>query len=118
MKSVVLLLTLSPDRSTAVRWARELEKNGFACHTAYEIKKAFQVNQHAHGWRSQILSGFRRSTKVQDCFSTMIHLELQGVMVFNELPAASRHLHTTAPHATIGKVGVFHAESTVRLIEC
>ncbi|KAF2687415.1 hypothetical protein K458DRAFT_296241 [Lentithecium fluviatile CBS 122367] len=43
MKSIVSLLAMSPDRSTAANWATELEKNGFAHHTAEEIKKALQV---------------------------------------------------------------------------
>jgi hypothetical protein len=46
MKSIVSLLALSPDRSTAANWATELEKNGFAHHTADEIKKALQVSWH------------------------------------------------------------------------
>jgi hypothetical protein len=44
MKSIVSLLAMSPDRSTATNWASELEKNGFAHHTADEIKKALQVS--------------------------------------------------------------------------
>ncbi|KAF2016331.1 hypothetical protein BU24DRAFT_422676 [Aaosphaeria arxii CBS 175.79] len=42
MKSVVSLLTMAPDRATAASWATELEKNGFAHHSAEEIKKSLQ----------------------------------------------------------------------------
>lgn len=31
-----------PDRATAANWATELEKNGFAHHTAEKIKKSLQ----------------------------------------------------------------------------
>ncbi|KAF2788249.1 hypothetical protein K505DRAFT_342252 [Melanomma pulvis-pyrius CBS 109.77] len=42
MKSIVSLLAVAPDRATAANWASELEKNGFAHHTAEEIKKSLQ----------------------------------------------------------------------------
>jgi hypothetical protein len=44
MKSIVSLLAMAPDRATAATWASELEKNGFAHHTAEEIKKSLQVS--------------------------------------------------------------------------
>jgi hypothetical protein len=44
MKSVVALLAMAPDRTTATSWANELEKNGFAHHSAEEIKKSLQVS--------------------------------------------------------------------------
>ncbi|KAI4955194.1 hypothetical protein J4E91_001052 [Alternaria rosae] len=40
MKSVVSLLAMAPDRASAANWASELEKNGFAHHSAEEVKKA------------------------------------------------------------------------------
>ena len=43
MKSIVSLLALASDRTSAASWASELEKNGFAHHSAEEIKKALQV---------------------------------------------------------------------------
>ncbi|KAF2661258.1 hypothetical protein K491DRAFT_587814 [Lophiostoma macrostomum CBS 122681] len=49
MKSIVSLLAMAPDRTTATSWANELEKNGFAHHSADEIKKSLQdmrANQH------------------------------------------------------------------------
>ncbi|KAH7139038.1 hypothetical protein B0J11DRAFT_546597 [Dendryphion nanum] len=42
MKSIVSLLAMAPDRATAATWASELEKNGFAHHSAEEIKKSLQ----------------------------------------------------------------------------
>ncbi|ORX96388.1 hypothetical protein BCR34DRAFT_677358 [Clohesyomyces aquaticus] len=42
MKSVVSMLTMAPDRSAAASWANELEKNGFAYHSAEEIKRSLQ----------------------------------------------------------------------------
>jgi len=42
MKSIVSLLAMAPDRATAATWASELEKNGFAHHSADEIKKSLQ----------------------------------------------------------------------------
>ncbi|KAF2735027.1 hypothetical protein EJ04DRAFT_534478 [Polyplosphaeria fusca] len=42
MKSIVSLLAMAPDRATAATWANELEKNGFAHHSADEIKKSLQ----------------------------------------------------------------------------
>ncbi|KAF1978520.1 hypothetical protein BU23DRAFT_525229 [Bimuria novae-zelandiae CBS 107.79] len=42
MKSIVSLLALAPDRTSAATWANELEKNGFAHHSAEEIKRALQ----------------------------------------------------------------------------
>ena len=47
MKSIVSLLALAPDRTSAATWASELEKNGFAHHSAEEIKRALQVRQSA-----------------------------------------------------------------------
>jgi hypothetical protein len=44
MKSVVSLLAMAPDRASAANWASELEKNGFAHHSADEIKKALAVS--------------------------------------------------------------------------
>ncbi|KAF1836230.1 hypothetical protein BDW02DRAFT_587590 [Decorospora gaudefroyi] len=44
MKSVVSLLAMAPDRASAASWASELEKNGFAHHSADEVKKALSVN--------------------------------------------------------------------------
>lgn len=44
MKSIVSLLALAPDRNSAATWASELEKNGFAHHSAEEIKRALQVS--------------------------------------------------------------------------
>lgn len=44
MKSIVSLLAMAPDRATAANWASELEKNGFAHHSAEEIKKSLQVS--------------------------------------------------------------------------
>lgn len=43
MKSVVSLLAAAPDRTSAVNWASELEKNGFAHHSAEEVKEALSV---------------------------------------------------------------------------
>jgi hypothetical protein len=43
MKSVVSLLAMAPDRALATNWASELEKNGFAHHSAEEVKKALSV---------------------------------------------------------------------------
>ena len=43
MKSIVSLLAMAPDRATAANWASELEKNGFAHHSADEVKKALSV---------------------------------------------------------------------------
>jgi len=40
MKSVVSLLAMAPDRAAAANWASEIEKNGFALHSADEIKRA------------------------------------------------------------------------------
>jgi hypothetical protein len=40
MKSVVSLLAMAPDRAAAANWASELQKNGFAHHSADEIKKS------------------------------------------------------------------------------
>jgi hypothetical protein len=40
MKSVVSLLAMAPDRTAAANWASELQKNGFAHHSADEIKKS------------------------------------------------------------------------------
>jgi hypothetical protein len=40
MKSVVSLLAMAPDRASAANWAAEIEKNGFAHHSAEDIKKA------------------------------------------------------------------------------
>ncbi|KAH7380100.1 hypothetical protein BKA66DRAFT_420273 [Pyrenochaeta sp. MPI-SDFR-AT-0127] len=40
MKSIVSLLAMAPDRVSAANWASELEKNGFAHHSAEEIKRA------------------------------------------------------------------------------
>lgn len=34
---------MAPDRVAAANWANELEKNGFAHHSAEEIKKALSV---------------------------------------------------------------------------
>ena len=36
---------MAPDRATAANWASELEKNGFAHHSAEEIKKSLQVGR-------------------------------------------------------------------------
>jgi hypothetical protein len=44
MKSVVSLLAMAPDRASAANWAAELEKNGFAHHSAEEVKKALSVS--------------------------------------------------------------------------
>jgi len=43
MKSVVSLLAMAPDRASAANWAAELEKNGFAHHSADDVKKALSV---------------------------------------------------------------------------
>ncbi|KAF2111699.1 hypothetical protein BDV96DRAFT_499106 [Lophiotrema nucula] len=45
MKSIVSLLAMAPDRATAATWATELERNGFAHHSADEIKKSLQEGQ-------------------------------------------------------------------------
>lgn len=45
MKSIVSLLAMAPDRAQAANWASELEKNGFAHHSAEEIKKSLQVSK-------------------------------------------------------------------------
>ncbi|KAF2263713.1 hypothetical protein CC78DRAFT_568778 [Lojkania enalia] len=47
MKSIVSLLAMAPNRATAASWASELEKNGFAHHSADEIKKSLQ-DAHGH----------------------------------------------------------------------
>jgi hypothetical protein len=44
MKSIVSLLAVAPDRASAASWASELEKNGFAHHSADEVKKALSVS--------------------------------------------------------------------------
>ncbi len=43
MKSVISLLAVAPDRTSAASWANELEKHGFANHSVEEIKKALSV---------------------------------------------------------------------------
>jgi len=43
LKSIVSLLAMAPDRAQAATWANEVEKNGFAHHSAEEIKKSLQV---------------------------------------------------------------------------
>ena len=43
MRSIVSLLAMAPDRASAAQWASELEKNGFAHHSAEDIKKALSV---------------------------------------------------------------------------
>jgi hypothetical protein len=43
LKSIVSLLAMAPDRAQAATWANEVEKNGFARHSAEEIKKSLQV---------------------------------------------------------------------------
>ncbi|PVI06189.1 hypothetical protein DM02DRAFT_515101 [Periconia macrospinosa] len=43
MKSIVTLLAMAPDRTSAASWASELERNGFAHHTLEEIKKSLQA---------------------------------------------------------------------------
>ncbi|CAI6340321.1 unnamed protein product [Periconia digitata] len=54
MKSIVTLLAMAPDRTSAANWASELERNGFAHHTLEEVKKSLQavgdgsVNQLVH----------------------------------------------------------------------
>jgi hypothetical protein len=40
MKSVVPLLAMTPDRALAANWAAEIEKNGFAHHSAEDVRKA------------------------------------------------------------------------------
>ena len=47
MKSVVSLLAMAPDRASAANWASGLQKNGFAHHSAEEVKKARSVLQTA-----------------------------------------------------------------------
>ncbi|KAF2828637.1 hypothetical protein CC86DRAFT_404539 [Ophiobolus disseminans] len=42
LKSIVSLLAVAPDRAQAANWASELEKNGFAHHSAEEIKRSLQ----------------------------------------------------------------------------
>jgi hypothetical protein len=37
---------MAPDRASAANWASELEKNGFAHHSAEEVKKALSVGLH------------------------------------------------------------------------
>ncbi|RYO45143.1 hypothetical protein AA0116_g13441 [Alternaria tenuissima] len=44
MKSVVSLLAAAPDRTSAVNWASELEKNGFAHHSAEEVREALSAS--------------------------------------------------------------------------
>jgi hypothetical protein len=44
MKSIVSLLAVAPNRASAANWASELEKNGFAHHSADEVKKALSVS--------------------------------------------------------------------------
>jgi len=44
MKSVVSLLAMAPDRAAAANWASELQKNGFAHHSADEIKKSLGMD--------------------------------------------------------------------------
>ncbi|KAA8615376.1 Zn-clus multi-domain protein [Pyrenophora tritici-repentis] len=44
MKSIVSLLAMAPDRVSAASWASELERNGFAHHSAEDIKKALSVS--------------------------------------------------------------------------
>ena len=44
MKSIVSLLAMAPDRVSAANWASELERNGFAHHSAEDIKKALSVS--------------------------------------------------------------------------
>ncbi|KAF1959827.1 hypothetical protein CC80DRAFT_514272 [Byssothecium circinans] len=53
MKSIVSLLAMAPDRSSAVTWATELERNGFAHHTIEEIKKSLQTASEGHTQLSQ-----------------------------------------------------------------
>lgn len=40
IKSVISLLAMAPNRASAATWAAEIEKNGFAHHSADDIKKA------------------------------------------------------------------------------
>jgi len=92
MKSIVSLLAMSPDRSTAANWATELEKNGFAHHTADEIKKALQVSLCVlENRREQRLSVVRRWARIQH-YSSMkirwVHLEVNS----------SDDRHTVWPH--------------------
>jgi hypothetical protein len=49
MKSIVALLAMAPNRTTATIWANELEKNGFAHHSAEEIRKSLQVSTFMRG---------------------------------------------------------------------
>ncbi|KAF2444693.1 hypothetical protein P171DRAFT_454501 [Karstenula rhodostoma CBS 690.94] len=67
MKSIVSLLALASDRDSAANWAGELEKNGFAHHSAEEIKRALQEpgsqpRQHPEqdGLDTPVNEGFRR----------------------------------------------------------
>ena len=69
MKSIVSLLAMSPDRSTAAIWATEVEKNGFAHHTADDIKRALQVSRFATHARERRLSVVRRSARILDYFN-------------------------------------------------
>ena len=43
MKSIVSLLAVAPNRTSAADWALEIEKNGFTNHSVEEIKKALSV---------------------------------------------------------------------------
>ncbi|EUC32669.1 hypothetical protein COCCADRAFT_98128 [Bipolaris zeicola 26-R-13] len=40
MKSIISLLAMTPDRALAASWAAEIEKNGFAHHSADDVRKA------------------------------------------------------------------------------
>lgn len=43
VKSIIPLFATAPDRSSAVNWANELEKNGFNNYSVEEMKMALQV---------------------------------------------------------------------------
>jgi hypothetical protein len=62
LKSILPLLVMAPNWAMAANWAKELVKNGFAQHSAKDIKQSLQVRVFRKNVSDSVLISRRMST--------------------------------------------------------
>jgi hypothetical protein len=62
LKSILPLLIVAPNWAMAANWAKELVKNGFAHHSAKDIKQSLQVRVFRKNVSDSVLISRRMST--------------------------------------------------------
>jgi hypothetical protein len=85
LKSILPLLVMAPNWAMAANWAKELEKNGFAQHSAKDIKQSLQVRVFRKNVSGSVLISRRMSTNNNPKYWNKIRKDSNGVSCCDRL---------------------------------